>query len=145
MSYFSHCLHESEVGSHGITKAGHLAEFWDQKKLVASFLMNRNYHRLIAIFNFLTIFLLIIFFIGNLFWLNALLTSVFGETIKWRRFKINLIHLVGPLVITGQYGCTDQIFLNLFTRVIPASLFDVRDEVKNGISSKDLVYNVDIE
>ena len=96
MSGVGHLFHELEVGSHRVGEACHLAQLGNQDYLCSSLLVDTNYYWLIHIANARLILALKVLMISRL---SAI--CIKNEGILWRLLEINVVHLVGPLVVTG--------------------------------------------
>jgi len=106
--------------------------------------MDRNDHRLVRISDLPPIFLRIVIFISG----GDRLFAFFGilhKRVQWAHIKVNFIDLISPLVIGCQHSRPNQLFFDLFPRVISAPLLDLLDGGQHCISSQNFVDDVDVQ
>ena len=126
MGRMGHLLHQLEVSPHTVRQSRHLAQFGDQHYFLPCFLVHGDDHWLVHVTDCRLVLALEVLMIGGL-----RTVSIEHKRVLWRLLKIDIVHLVRALVVTGKDGDSDQCFLDLGAHVTSTPIFDISDEVEH--------------
>lgn len=134
-------LHESEVGTHGVSEPGELAELWDQSDFISSLPVLVDEERLVRIGDVLIVPGLVVLSVAHL---SAVLVEGRGRA----HAEVDSLNTVCFLVVASDDSATGKSCGDSFLPVT-AFLFglvtQLGDVTKDRIGSHDLEGDIDVE